>query len=174
MIGTGISYTQLSEKMTFNKQYISDKDGHYVTEVNKVDPTLSLVGNNSEDHVYNLVTRDLLHYNQYRFVDIPLSVQVKLIDNRLDLSTYLTTSFNVWNNHSGFILDHNYVPMELGSSVKQTVGMEFSGGMELGYALSDSFGLIGRAQVSSRGLSFNGIDRRMIMPEMYIGIKFDF
>ncbi len=173
-IGSGLSYSRISEKLTWDSQYIADDDGNYVGEVNVANPVLSLAGTTTNERLFQLVDRNILHYNNYHLLDVPVILQVKLIDKRLELSPYASASFNLWSSQSGYLLDENNIPLQLSDSVKQSVGIAYGGGLELGYALGESFSLVSRAQLSIRKLTLHNIDRRITQPELYVGLRHHF
>ena len=173
-IESGLSNSRLSEKMAWSGQYITDTEGNYVAEVDANNPVLSLVGTASSERLFQQVDRNILHYNNYHVVDVPVMLQVKLIDSRLELSPYISTSVNLWSSQSGYILDENLIPLELSQSVKQSIGLKYGGGLELGYASGESISLVSRAQLTTRTLSVRDIRKRITLPELFVGISYGF
>lgn len=129
-IGSGLDYLSLTEKFIWEGSYEETTTGTYVDTIfysTKTDSTLSF----KSGEYSSLIRRNMVKYNRYHFINIPISLQYRLRINDHHFKIQPAVLFNIAYKAKGDYLNNFGVPAQL-EDLKTSASMQYQ--MSLNYA----------------------------------------
>lgn len=172
-VSVGLSYTRLSELFEWKDSYIADEKGNYiVSNTNTDDLFYSLVGVSSELNYFENITREIVNYNHQYYLDLPITLSYRLIDNKLKTDIYAGLAINLLKHQNGYTLSQDLVPERV--ITKPAIGMEWQIGLEFGYELSTHFSALLRTEFAVRKKRTIYDEQRIYQPSIKAGLGYKF
>ncbi|MCB0704553.1 MAG: hypothetical protein KDC34_04560 [Saprospiraceae bacterium] len=157
-IRTGLEFQQFAQQLTYeesNIEYFTDPNG--LVRVYEF-PDGSQIQEFDSIQVSNQISRNVVHYNYFRFLEIPVALRYEFpSDSKLGLFLEGGASLNVWKSATGKTIDQNtLLPEFIGEAnqgadwFRNALNPEAFAGLGLNYIVSDEFEIWMHPQVKYR------------------------
>ena len=128
--------------------------------------------------VTTIETRNWRVKNEYKSLDIPISVGYQIDKGKWFYTAELGIAYNLNFGFNGMVLDDNLEPLQAGSYFKDKTGLNYTAGLAAGYKFRPNmnlmFRLSMRTQQSNINTAINLIDQKYTTVGTGLGLEYEF
>lgn len=134
---TGISRSQLTERIDFNATYLSNQDGTFVGFIDEEQDFSNYLSAVEADPNLDKTDWDLRNYNTFSSYSIPVELAFSLKQNKLAVGVLGGLRIPLTNKYEGFAKIDGQIPMAFADMQNPSSKITLYSGFELNYSISD-------------------------------------